>query len=91
MPAIFGRVNNNKPVRFPARKQGQARFRARRGSVRPFPVSRPSRDTIRWPTFVAITAAMSSALFLAIFLTGGPARVSAAVDSEAHSARFGIC
>ena len=48
-------------------------------------------DNIRWPTFITITAAMCAALFLAIFLSGGPATTSAAVGIDPHRASFGIC
>jgi len=48
-------------------------------------------NTIRWPSFIAITAAMSAALFLAIFLTDGPRSTTAAVDIDPNRASFGIC
>lgn len=48
-------------------------------------------NDIRWPTFVAITLAMCTALFLAIFLSGGPATSTAAVGIDSHRASFGIC
>lgn len=48
-------------------------------------------DNIRWPTFITITAAMCAALFLAIFLSGGPATTSAAIGIDPHRASFGIC
>ncbi len=46
---------------------------------------------IRWPSFITITLAMCTALFLAIFLGGGPVATSAAVGSDPHRASFGIC
>ena len=46
---------------------------------------------IRWPGFVAITLALCTALFLAIFLSGGPAPSSAAVGTDPYQASFGIC
>ena len=48
-------------------------------------------NDIRWPSFIAITAALCAALFLAIFLSGGPASTSAAVGIDPHRASFGIC
>lgn len=49
------------------------------------------RAMMRWPGFVAITLALCTALFLAIFLSGGPAPTMAAVGSDPHQASFGIC
>lgn len=46
---------------------------------------------IRWPGFVAITLALCTALFLAIFLSGGPAPSSAAVGTDPYQASFDIC
>lgn len=46
---------------------------------------------IRWPGFFAITLALCTALFLAIFLSGGPAPSSAAVGTDPYQASFGIC
>ncbi len=48
-------------------------------------------NDIRWPTFITITAALCAALFLAIFLSGGPATTTAAVGIDANRASFGIC
>ena len=48
-------------------------------------------NDIRWPSFIVITAALCAALFLAIFLSGGPAQTSAAVGSDSYRASFGIC
>ena len=48
-------------------------------------------NTIRWPTFIAITAALCAALFLAIFLSGGPAVSTAATGIDANRGSFGIC
>ncbi|WP_417610540.1 thermonuclease family protein [Parasphingorhabdus sp.] len=48
-------------------------------------------NDIRWPTFILITAAMCAALFLAIFLSGGPATTTAAVGIDPYRASFGIC
>ena len=48
-------------------------------------------NDIRWPSFIAITLAMCTALFLAIFLSGGPATTSAAIGGDPHQASFGIC
>lgn len=56
----------------------------------PFP-SRRESDSIRWPTFVVITAALCVALFLAIFLSGGPASTTAATGIDPHHSSFGIC
>ena len=54
--------------------------------------SRHQSTLIRWSTFIAITAALCAALFLAIFLGGGPATTgSAAVTIDPHRASFGIC
>ncbi|MGB5722878.1 MAG: thermonuclease family protein [Parasphingorhabdus sp.] len=64
--------------------------RAKRGPFRPFSVS-DDGDGIRWSTFIAVTAAMCIALFLAIFLSGGPAATTAAVGTDPHRASFGIC
>ena len=58
--------------------------------IAPFP-SRRQSDGIRWPAFVVITAAMCVALFLAIFLSGGPASTTAAVGIDPHQSSFGIC
>ena len=48
-------------------------------------------NDLRWPTFIVITAAMCTALFLAIFLSGGPASTTAAARIDPHRASFGIC
>ncbi|MGB5484807.1 thermonuclease family protein [Parasphingorhabdus sp.] len=64
--------------------------RAKRGPFRPISVS-DDGDGIRWSTFIAVTAAMCIALFLAIFLSGGPAATTAAVGTDPHRASFGIC
>jgi len=48
-------------------------------------------NDIRWPTFIIITVALGTALFLAIFLSGGPATSTAAVGIDPHRASFGIC
>ncbi|WP_417591860.1 thermonuclease family protein [Parasphingorhabdus sp.] len=48
-------------------------------------------NTIRWPSFIAITAALCAALFLAIFLSGGPRSTTAAVGIDPNRASFGIC
>ena len=84
-------MNKPKTAPFPSRRRRDAFHRAKRGPFRPIPASTASRETIRWPTFALITAAMCTALFLAIFLSGGPAATGAAVGSDPHQARFGIC
>ena len=48
-------------------------------------------DDIRWPTFIIVTVALCTALFLAIFLSGGPASTTAAVGIDSNRASFGIC
>lgn len=48
-------------------------------------------NDIRWPTFITITAALCMALFLAIFLSGGPTPTSAAIGIDPNRASFGIC
>jgi micrococcal nuclease len=48
-------------------------------------------NNLRWPTFIIITVAMCTALFLAIFLSGGPATTTAAVGIDPNRASFGIC
>ena len=48
-------------------------------------------NDIRWPTFILITVALCTALFLAIFLSGGPASTTAAVGIDPNRASFGIC
>ncbi len=58
--------------------------------VTSFPPRR-QRDAIRWPTFIAITLAMSTALFLAIFLSGSGPSTSAAVAGDPLHGSFGIC
>lgn len=78
-------------VRFPSRRQAEAFRRAKRGPFRPLLASNRSGGGIGWSTFIAITATMSTALFLVIFLSSGPAAVSAPIGSDPHSARFGIC
>ncbi|MFK7842668.1 MAG: thermonuclease family protein [Sphingorhabdus sp.] len=54
-----------------------------------------SRDessfSISWPTFTLITAALCTALFLAIFISGGPTTTAAAVGTDPNRASFGIC
>ncbi len=84
-------MNKPKTAPFPSRRRRDAFHQAKRGPFRSIPASTASRKTIRWPTFVLITAAMCTALFLAIFLSGGPAATSAAVGSDPHQASFGIC
>ncbi|MEE9433297.1 MAG: thermonuclease family protein [Sphingorhabdus sp.] len=47
---------------------------------------------IGWPAFLVIAAGVSAALFLAIFLSGGPRGSSAAVGAgDPHSASFSYC
>ena len=46
---------------------------------------------VSWSSFLVITAAMSMALFLAIFLSGGPTGTRAAIGMDSHRARFGSC
>ncbi|WP_417618914.1 thermonuclease family protein [Parasphingorhabdus sp.] len=48
-------------------------------------------NDIRWPTFITITAALCTALFLAIVLSGGPTPTSAAIGIDPNRASFGIC
>lgn len=48
-------------------------------------------NNLRWPTFIIITVAMCTALFLAIFLSGGPATTTAAVSIDPNRSSFGIC
>ena len=48
-------------------------------------------NDIRWPSFIVITAAFCAALFLAIFLSGGPASTRAAVGGDPYRTSFGIC
>ena len=48
-------------------------------------------NDIRWPSFIVISAALCAALFLAIFLSGGPASTRAAVGGDPYRASFGIC
>ncbi|WP_323801452.1 thermonuclease family protein [Parasphingorhabdus sp.] len=48
-------------------------------------------NDIRWPTFITITAALCTALFLAIFLSGGPTPTGAAIGIDPNRASFGIC
>lgn len=48
-------------------------------------------NDIRWPTFIIITVALCTALFLAIFLSGGPASTTAAVGIDSNRASFDIC
>ncbi|MEH6788974.1 thermonuclease family protein [Parasphingorhabdus sp.] len=84
-------MNKPKVAPFPPRRQREAWHRAKRGPFRPVAADSPSADGIRWPAFVAITLAMCTALFLAIFLGGGAATVTAATGAEQHDGRFGIC
>jgi micrococcal nuclease len=84
-------VKEQKIAPFPPRRQREAFHRAKRGPFRPIPASSRSRDDIRWPTFLLLTAALSAALFVAIFLSGGPAASSAAVGGDPYSSHFGIC
>lgn len=84
-------MNEQKIAPFPSRRQRDAFHRAKRGPFRPIPASTAFRDSIRWPTFILITAALCTALFLAIFLSGGPAATTAAVGIDANRASFGIC
>ena len=65
--------------------------RAKRGPFRPIAANAGSGDTVRWPAFIIITAALCTALFLAIFLSGGPAATSAAVGQDPLEGSFGIC
>tara|TARA_R110000824_G_scaffold715_3_gene4483 strand:+ start:13738 stop:14208 length:471 start_codon:yes stop_codon:yes gene_type:complete len=48
-------------------------------------------NNLRWPTFIVITVALCAALFLAIFLSGGPATTTAAVSIDPNRASFRIC
>ncbi len=50
------------------------------------------RRPIGWPAFLAITAGISAALFLAIFLSGGSRESNAAlVAGDVHRASFSDC
>jgi len=60
-----------------------------RNNVAPVP---SHRRLIGWPAFLAITAGISAALFLAIFLSGGPRESNAAIGAgDPHSASFSYC
>ena len=61
-----------------------------RSNIIPF---KSDSNRISWPVFLILTLAMCSALFIAIFLSGGPSQSGAAVYGalDPHQARFGIC
>lgn len=59
-----------------------------RGQIIPF-IKRS--NTGGWSAFVVITAGLSIALFLAIFLSGNPPESNAAINIDPHQARFGMC
>ena len=46
---------------------------------------------MRWPSFIILTAALCTALFLAIFLSGDPATTRAAIAIDPNRASFAIC
>ena len=81
---------NNAPITpFPKARHREASRRAQQGPFRPLPKNL-GRPSLGWPAFAIITVAACSALFAAIWFSGGPpASQSAAIDP--HRASFGIC
>src|SRR5690554_3744898 len=74
---------------FPNERQRGAFHRARAGQFRPLPRDL-GRSTISWPSFIIITLAACSALFAAIWFSGGPPSSQSAI-MDPHRARFGMC
>lgn len=82
-------MSRNTITPFPPARQREAFRRAQQGPFRPLPKD-IGRSTMGWPAFAIITLAACSALFAAIWFSGGPpASRSAAIDP--HRASFGIC
>ncbi len=81
---------NNAPITpFPKARHREASRRAQQGPFRPLPKNL-GRPSLGWPAFAIITVAACSALFAAIWFSGGPpASQSAVIDP--HRASFGIC
>ncbi|MEP2103569.1 MAG: thermonuclease family protein [Parasphingorhabdus sp.] len=79
--------SNVKP--FPPARQREALRRAKRKPRNPWPSEKP-KPSLSWPAFTIITLAACTALFAAIWFSGGPPSSQSAVI-DPHRASFGIC